>query len=87
MTLQVRPAGDRSALNPDKATLRDEVRRMLGLLIAAAATFGLAQVATGLAFGSLRTLIAGILFAALAAWLTAFPRRALGWQSGRMRWS
>ncbi len=64
-------------LSPDEATQREEVGRLLGLLIAAAAAFGLMQIAAGLSFGSPRTLITGLLFEALAAWLAAFPRRAL----------
>ncbi|HEY4767579.1 MAG TPA: hypothetical protein VII26_01430 [Candidatus Limnocylindria bacterium] len=66
---------ERTPLNPDEATQRDEVRQAIRLFSAAAAAFGVTQVAVGLAFGSPRALITGLVFAALAAWLAIFPGR------------
>lgn len=63
--------------NPDEATLRQEIGRFIDLLIAVAASLGLIQVAVGLALGSLRSLIAGLVIGAFCAWVAAVPRRAL----------
>ncbi|MBF6605696.1 MAG: diguanylate cyclase [Chloroflexi bacterium] len=68
---------ERTPLDPDEATQREEVGRTIDVLIVALFAFGVTQVAAGLAFGSPRSVIVGVLFAALTIWLAAFSRRAL----------
>ena len=69
---------ERTPINPDEATQRDQVRRFLNLLIAATAAVGVVQAAVAFATGSPRSWATAILLGALVAWLAAFPRRIIG---------
>lgn len=79
-TRPARPTADitkRTPLDPDEATQRSEVHQAIRMFMAAATAFGLTQIASSIVFGSVRALVSGLLFVALAAWLRVVPRRAL----------
>ncbi len=65
-------------LSPDEATRRDQIRRVLGLLGAAAVMFGLMELAAGLGLGSLRAAIVGAIWVGFGAGLGLVRVRILG---------
>jgi diguanylate cyclase (GGDEF)-like protein len=67
----------RTPLSPDEATQRDQVRRFLDLLTAAAAVSGGLSAAQGVATGSGRSWAFAIVLVGYAALLVLWPRRVL----------
>ncbi len=70
-------ATERRLLNPDEATRRAIVGRFLRVLIAGAVVSGVQQAAIGLLVGGVRWWAAALLYVSFAAWVAAYPRRAL----------
>lgn len=66
-----------SPLSPDEAVQRDQVRRLLDVLITAVSAGAVVSAGAAVTAGTPRSWVATILLGAFAAWLIASPRRVL----------
>lgn len=76
-TTPTRQVVAQSPLSPDEAVQRHQVRRLLDVLITAAAAGAAISGVQAIASGTSRAWAASIVLGAFAAWLIAFPRRVL----------